>query len=193
MLLDGDYLMSDSADDPADDPYRYSYDPSGAEEIEWKKQQRKWEREREREDDRALERLWQREKEQRQEKYEELSKQSVDNYNAIIVKYYGETSRKIITDEDQKHMGKAAQEKMNFFFAIQAISSPLWKKGTTKLEKTDRDHKLMQLCQAVCDNGLKALQMKELADLKPLIDRSDIKKETKVKLKNLISKEISGR
>ena len=128
-----------------------------------------------------------------QEKYKELIKQTVDNYNAIIVQYYGEMSRKIITEEDQKHLGKVAQEKMRFFTATQEISGPLWKKGITKLEKTDRDSKLMRLSQVVSDNGLKALQLKELDELKPLIDRSDIKKETKVKLKNLISKEISER
>ena len=179
--------------DPADDPYRSSYDPSGAEEREWKKQQRKWERDREREDDRVMERLRQSQSQQRQKKYEELSKDAIIKYNAMVVEYYGETSRKIITEEDQKHLGKVAMEKMQFFLATQEISSPLWEKGITKLEKTDRDNQLMRLSQVVSDNGLKALQMKELDELKPLIDRSDIKKETKAKLKNLISKEIAGR
>ena len=128
-----------------------------------------------------------------QEKYKELIKQTVDNYNAIIVQYYGEMSRKIITEEDQKHLGKVAQEKMSFFTATQEISGPLWKKGITKLEKTDRDNKLMRLSQAVSDNGLKALQMKELDELKPLIDRSDITNNLKAKLNKLILTEISER
>ena len=127
-------------------------------------------------EDKSVEAAIKAREEKTQEKYKELIKQTVDNYNAIIVQYYGEMSRKIITEEDQKHLGKVAQEKMSFFTATQEISGPLWKKGITKLEKTDRDHKLMQLCQAVSDNGLKALQMKELTDIKLLIDRSDIKK-----------------
>ena len=154
-----------------------------------------WEAEkaREEEDDKSWEAADKEERRKNQEKYEEEHKQNFDNYNAIIVETYGEMSRMIITEEDQKHLGKAAQEKMNFFLATQEISRPLAKKGITKLQKTDRDYQLMRLSKVVSDNGLKALQMKELDELKPLIDRSDIKKETKVKLKNLISKEISER
>ena len=165
-----------------------------------------WEAEKasEEEDDKSWEAADKREKEKQeaaykeerkknQEKYEEKHKQTFDNYNAIIVQHYGEMSRKIITEDDQKHLGKVANEKMNFFIATQEISSPLWKKGITKLEKTDRDSQLMRLSQVVSDNGLKALQMKELDGLKPLIDRSDITNNLKAKLNKLILTEISGR
>ena len=153
-----------------------------------------WEAEKasEEEDDKSLERAYKEERRKNQEKYEEEHKQNFDNYNAIIVETYGEMSRMIITEEDQKHLGKVAQEKMSFFTATQEISGPLWKKGITKLEKTDRDSKLMRLSQVVSDNGLKALQMKELYELKPLIDRSDITNNLKAKLNKLILTEISG-
>ena len=144
-------------------------------------------------EDKSVEAAIKAREEKTQEKYKELIKQTVDNYNAIIVQYYGEMSRKIITEEDQKHLGKVAQEKMSFFTATQEISGPLWKKGITKLEKTDRDSKLMRLSQVVSDNGLKALQMKELDELKPLIERSDIPTKRKESLHKLILKEISGR
>ena len=154
-----------------------------------------WEAEkvREEEDDKSVEAAYKEERRKNQEKYEKEHKQTFDNYNAIIVETYGEMSREIITEEDQKHLGKVANEKMNFFIASQEISSPLWKKGITKLEKTDRDRQLMQLSQVVSNNGLKALQMKELDELKPLIDRSDITNNLKVRLNKLILTEISGR
>ena len=154
-----------------------------------------WEAEkaREEEDDKSVEAADKEERRKNQEKYEKEHKQTFDNYNAMIVETYGEMSREIITEEDQKHLGKVANEKMNFFIASQEISSPLWKKGITKLEKTDRDYQLYRLSEVVSDNGLKALQMKELDELKPLIDRSDITNNLKVRLNKLILTEISGR
>ncbi len=154
-----------------------------------------WEAEkaREEEDDESWEAAEKEERRKNQEKYEKENKQTFENYNAIIVETYGEMSRKIITEEDQKHLGKVAREKSQFFLATQEISSPLWEKGITKLEKTDRDNQLMRLSQVVSDNGLKALQMKELDELKPLIERSDIPTKRKESLHKLILKEISGR
>ena len=154
-----------------------------------------WEAEkaREEEDDKSWEAADKEERRKNQEKYEEEHKQNFDNYNAIIVETYGEMSRMIITEEDQKHLGKVANEKMNFFIATQEMTIPLAKKGIAKLQKTDRDYQLYRLSEVVSDNGLKALQMKELDELKPLIDRSDITNNLKAKLNNLILTEISGR
>ena len=133
------------------------------------------------------------ERKKNQEKYEKEHKQTFDNYNAIIVETYGEMSRMIITEEDQKHLGKVANEKMNFFIAFQEMIIPLAKRGITKLQKTDRDYQLYRLSEVVSDNGLKALQMKELYELKPLIVRSDITNNRKESLHKLILTEISGR
>ena len=154
-----------------------------------------WEAEKasEEEDDKSWEAADKEKRRKMQEKYEKDTKQTFDNYNAIIVETYGEMSRMIITEEDQKHLGKVANEKMNFFIATQEMTMPLAKKGITKLQKTDRDYQLMRLAKVVSDNGLKALQMKELDELKPLIDRSDITNNLKAKLNKIISKEISER
>ena len=154
-----------------------------------------WESEKaeEEEDNKSVEAAYKEERRKNQEKYEKEHKQTFDNYNAVIVETYGEMSRMIITEEDQKHLGKAAQEKMNFFLATQEMTIPLAKKGITKLQKTDRDYQLYRLSEVVSDNGLKALQMKELDELKPLIDRSDITNNLKAKLNKLILTEISGR
>jgi hypothetical protein len=154
-----------------------------------------WEAEkaREEEDDKSVEAAYKEERRKNQEKYKKEHKQTLDDYNEIIVETYGEMSRMIITEEDQKHLGKVANEKMNFFIATQEMTIPLAKKDITKLEKTDRDYQLMRLSQVVSDNGLKALQMKELDELKPLIDRSDITNNLKAKLNKLILTEISGR
>ena len=154
-----------------------------------------WEAEKasEEEDDKSLERAYKEERRKKQEKYEKETKQTFDNYNAIIVETYGEMSRMIITEEDQKHFGKVAREKINFNIASQEMIIPLAKKGITKLQKTDRDYQLYRLSEVVSDNGLKALQMKELGELKPLIDRSDITNNLKVKLNKRILTEISGR
>ena len=154
-----------------------------------------WEAEKasEEEDDKSLERAYKEERRKKQEKYEKETKQTFDNYNAIIVETYGEMSRMIITEEDQKHLGKVANEKMNFFIATQEMTIPLAKKGITKLQKTDRDYQLMRLSEVVSDNGLKALQMKELYEIRPLIDRSDITNNRKESLHKLILTEISGR
>tara|TARA_B100001179_G_scaffold152907_1_gene111294 strand:+ start:109 stop:660 length:552 start_codon:yes stop_codon:yes gene_type:complete len=154
-----------------------------------------WEAEkaREEEDDKSWEAADKEERRKNQEKYEEEHKQNFDNYNAIIVETYGEMSRMIITEEDQKHLGKVANEKMQFFLASQEISRLMAKKGITKLQKTDRDYQLYRLSEVVSDNGLKALQMKELYELKPLIVRSDITNNRKESLHKLILTEISGR
>ena len=154
-----------------------------------------WEAEkaREEEDDKSVEAAYKEERRKNQEKYKKEHKQTLDDYNEIIVETYGEMSRMIITEEDQKHFGKVAREKMNFFIASQEISNLMAKKGITKLQKTDRDYQLYRLSEVVSDNGLKALQMKELDELKPLIDRSDITNDLKVKLNKRILTEISGR
>ena len=154
-----------------------------------------WEAEkaREEEDDKSVEAADKEERRKNQEKYEEERKQTFDDYNAMIAETYGEMSRMIITEEDQKHFGKVAREKMNFFIASQEISNLMAKKGITKLQKTDRDYQLYRLSEVVSDNGLKALQMKELDELKPQIDRSDIRNNLKVRLNGLILTEISGR
>ena len=161
----------------------------------WSELREEWEAEKasEEEDDKSVERAYKEERRKKQEKYEKENKQTFDNYNAIIVKTYGEMSRMIITEEDQKHFGKVAREKINFNIASQEMIIPLAKKGITKLQKTDRDYQLMRLSTVVSDNGLKALQMKELDELKPLIDRSDITNNLKVRLNKLILTEISGR
>ena len=128
-----------------------------------------------------------------QRKFERTVKKNIDGFNEIVVEHNGKTSRKIITDEDLKDYGKVAFEKMEFYMAWQYHRRQLKKKGMTKLPRTDKNYILYQLLEVVADNGLKALQMRELDDLKLAIQETHLKVDRKSNLLEKLSKEISER
>ena len=128
-----------------------------------------------------------------QKKFEQSIQKFVETMNEIIVKQHGKSSRKIITNEDLKHMGKRANQKMYSFMAYQRLGIDLKKKGMAKLTSSHPSYILMKLLDAVSENGLQALRDSELDVLKLAIKNTDFQYEKKSTLLEQISEEILER